>query len=189
MERAIKERMNLLDLNTSLPHDLINAKPVTAAIKEFFGSSQLSQFMDQTNPLAEITHKRRLSALGPGGLTRERAGFEVRDVHPTHYGRICPVETPEGPNIGLITSLATYAKVNDFGFIESPYRRVKDGRVTDEIEYLSALDGENAVIAQANSPVDEKGRLKSESISARVGGDFKIVTPDQVDYMDVSLSR
>lgn len=186
MERAIKERMNLLDLNTSLPHDLINAKPVTAAIKEFFGSSQLSQFMDQTNPLAEITHKRRLSALGPGGLTRERAGFEVRDVHPTHYGRICPVETPEGPNIGLITSLATYARVNDFGFIESPYRKVKDGRVTNEIEYLSALDGEQAVIAQANSPVDEKGRLKSESISARVGGDFKIVTPDQVDYMDVS---
>ncbi len=186
MERAIKERMNLLDLNISLPHDLINAKPVTAVVKEFFGSSQLSQFMDQTNPLAEITHKRRLSALGPGGLTRERAGFEVRDVHPTHYGRICPVETPEGPNIGLITSLATYAKVNDFGFIESPYRKVKDGRVTDEIEYLSALDGENAVIAQANSPVDDRGRLKSESISARVGGDFKIVTPDQVDYMDVS---
>jgi DNA-directed RNA polymerase subunit beta len=186
MERAIKERMNLLDLNTSLPHDLINAKPVTAAIKEFFGSSQLSQFMDQTNPLAEITHKRRLSALGPGGLTRERAGFEVRDVHPTHYGRICPVETPEGPNIGLITSLATYARVNDFGFIESPYRKVKNGRVSDEIIYLSALDGEQAVIAQANSPVDEKGRLKSESISARVGGDFKIVTPDQVDYMDVS---
>lgn len=186
MERAIKERMNLLDLNISLPHDLINAKPVTAVIKEFFGNSQLSQFMDQTNPLAEITHKRRLSALGPGGLTRERAGFEVRDVHPTHYGRICPVETPEGPNIGLITSLATYARVNDFGFIESPYRKVKNGRVTDEIEYLSALDGEQAVIAQANSPVDEKGRLKSESISARVGGDFKIVTPDQVDYMDVS---
>jgi len=186
MERAIKERMNLLDLNTSLPHDLINAKPVTAAIKEFFGSSQLSQFMDQTNPLAEITHKRRLSALGPGGLTRERAGFEVRDVHPTHYGRICPVETPEGPNIGLIISLATYARVNDFGFIETPYRKVKDGRVTDEIEYLSALDEEHAVIAQANSPVDEKGRIKSESISARVGGDFKIVTPDQVNYMDVS---
>lgn len=186
MERAIKERMNLLDLNVSMPHDLINAKPVTAAVKEFFGSSQLSQFMDQTNPLAEITHKRRLSALGPGGLTRERAGFEVRDVHPTHYGRICPIETPEGPNIGLITSLATYANVNEFGFIESPYRKVKNGKVTDEIEYLSALDGEKAVIAQANSPVDEKGRLKSESISARVGDEFKIVTPDQVDYMDVS---
>lgn len=186
MERAIREKMNLIDLNTALPHDLINARPVTAAIKEFFGSSQLSQFMDQTNPLAEITHKRRLSALGPGGLTRERAGFEVRDVHPTHYGRICPVETPEGPNIGLITSLATYARVNEIGLIESPYRKVKNGRVTDEIEYLSAISEEQVVIAQANSPVDARGRFKSESISARVGGDFRIVTPDQVDYMDVS---
>ena len=142
MERSIKERMNLLDMETVLPHDLINAKPVVAAIKEFFSSSQLSQFMDQTNPLAEITHKRRLSALGPGGLTRERAGFEVRDVHPSHYSRICPIETPEGPNIGLITSLATYARINDFGFIEAPYRKVRKGRVTDEIEYLSAIEGD-----------------------------------------------
>src|SRR3990167_3951130 len=142
MERTIKERMNLLDIEAAMPHDIINAKPVIAVIKEFFGSSQLSQFMDQTNPLSEITHKRRLSALGPGGLTRERAGFEVRDVHPTQYGRICPIETPEGPNIGLITSLATYAYVNEFGFIEAPYRKVKNGRVTDEVESLSAIDGE-----------------------------------------------
>jgi DNA-directed RNA polymerase subunit beta len=186
MERSIKERMNLLDMETVLPHDLINAKPVVAAIKEFFGSSQLSQFMDQTNPLAEITHKRRLSALGPGGLTRERAGFEVRDVHPSHYSRICPIETPEGPNIGLITSLATYARINDFGFIEAPYRKVRKGRVTDEIEYLSAIDGERYVIAQANSKVDASGRLISETISARYGGDFITATPDKVEYMDVS---
>jgi DNA-directed RNA polymerase subunit beta len=169
-----------------MPHDIINAKPVIAVIKEFFGSSQLSQFMDQTNPMSEITHKRRLSALGPGGLTRERAGFEVRDVHPTHYGRICPVETPEGPNIGLITSLASYARVNDFGFIESPYRKVKNGRVTEEIEYLSAIDGENYVIAQATSPLDSKGNLSSETVSVRVGGDFRLVTPEEVQYMDVS---
>jgi len=186
MERAIKEKMTLSELETAMPHDLINAKPVMAVIKEFFGSSQLSQFMDQTNPLSEITHKRRLSALGPGGLTRERAGFEVRDVHPTHYGRICPVETPEGPNIGLITSLATYARVNEFGFIESPYRKVKDGRVTNEIEYLSAIEGENYVIAQATSPVDEKGYLIGDTVSARVGGDFKMVTPKEVQYMDIS---
>ena len=186
MERSIKERMNLLDMETVLPHDLINAKPVVAAIKEFFGSSQLSQFMDQTNPLAEITHKRRLSALGPGGLTRERAGFEVRDVHPSHYSRICPIETPEGPNIGLITSLATYARINDFGFIEAPYRKVRKGRVTDEIEYLSAIDGERYVIAQANSKVDASGRLISETVSARYGGDFITATPDKVEYMDVS---
>jgi DNA-directed RNA polymerase subunit beta len=186
MERAIKEKMTLSELETAMPHDLINAKPVIAVIKEFFGSSQLSQFMDQTNPLSEITHKRRLSALGPGGLTRERAGFEVRDVHPTHYGRICPVETPEGPNIGLITSLATYARVNEFGFIESPYRKVRDGKVTDEIEYLSAIEGENYVIAQATSPVDENGNLIGDAVSARVGGDFKIVTPKEVQYMDVS---
>ena len=186
MERAIKEKMTLTDLETAMPHDIINAKPVMAAVKEFFGSSQLSQFMDQTNPLSEITHKRRLSALGPGGLTRERAGFEVRDVHPTHYGRICPIETPEGPNIGLITSLATYARVNDYGFIEAPYRKVVDGRVTDEIVYLSAIDGEKHVIAEATSPVDEKGNLIGESISARVGGDFVMVSPQEIEYMDVS---
>ncbi len=186
MERAIKEKMTLTELETAMPHEIINAKPVIAVIKEFFGSSQLSQFMDQTNPLSEITHKRRLSALGPGGLTRERAGFEVRDVHPTHYGRICPVETPEGPNIGLITSLATYARVNEFGFIESPFRRVKDGRVTDEIVYLSAIEGERYVIAQATTPVDGKGRIIGDTVSARVGGDFKMVTPQEVEYIDIS---
>lgn len=186
MERSIKERMNLLDMETVLPHDLINAKPVVAAVKEFFSSSQLSQFMDQTNPLAEITHKRRLSALGPGGLTRERAGFEVRDVHPSHYSRICPIETPEGPNIGLITSLATYARINQFGFIEAPYRKVEKGRVTDQIEFLSAIEGDKYLIAQANSKVDGSGRLVSETVSARSGGDFVITTPDKVEYMDVS---
>jgi DNA-directed RNA polymerase subunit beta len=186
MERAIKEKMTLTELESAMPHDIINAKPVIAVIKEFFGSSQLSQFMDQTNPMSEITHKRRLSALGPGGLTRERAGFEVRDVHPTHYGRICPVETPEGPNIGLITSLASYARVNDYGFIESPYRKVVNGKVTDEVEYLSAIDGENYVIAQATSTIDEKGYLVGETVSARVGGDFKLVPPEEVQYMDVS---
>ncbi|WP_447973071.1 DNA-directed RNA polymerase subunit beta [Nitrospira sp. Kam-Ns4a] len=186
MERSIKERMNLLDMETVLPHDLINAKPVVAAIKEFFSSSQLSQFMDQTNPLAEITHKRRLSALGPGGLTRERAGFEVRDVHPSHYSRICPIETPEGPNIGLITSLATYARINEFGFIEAPYRKVRKGRVTDEIEYLSAIEGERHYIAQANTKMDASGRIVSETVSARYGGDFVTTTPDKIEYMDVS---
>jgi DNA-directed RNA polymerase subunit beta len=186
MERSIKERMNLLDMETVLPHDLINAKPVVAAIKEFFSSSQLSQFMDQTNPLAEITHKRRLSALGPGGLTRERAGFEVRDVHPSHYSRICPIETPEGPNIGLITSLATYARINDFGFIEAPYRKVRKGRVTDEIEYLSAIEGDQYTVAQANSKVDGAGRLVSETISSRKAGDFVTTTADRIEYMDVS---
>jgi DNA-directed RNA polymerase subunit beta len=188
MERAIKEKMTLTDIEDTqvMPHDLINAKPVIAVIKEFFGSSQLSQFMDQTNPLSEITHKRRLSALGPGGLTRERAGFEVRDVHPTHYGRICPVETPEGPNIGLITSLASYARVNDFGFIETPYRKIKKGKVTEEIEYLSAIEEGKYVIAQATSPVDSRGYLAEETVSARVGGDFKLVTREEVHYMDVS---
>ena len=186
MERTIKEKITLTDIETAMPHDLINAKPVMAAIKEFFGSSQLSQFMDQTNPLSEITHKRRLSALGPGGLTRERAGFEVRDVHPTHYGRICPIETPEGPNIGLITSLASYAKVNDFGFIVVPYRKVVNGRVTKNIEYLTAIDGENYVIAEATSPMDEKGNLSGETVSTRVGGDFRMVSPQEVQYMDVS---
>lgn len=186
VERTVKERMNLLDLETALPHDLINAKPLAATIKEFFGSSQLSQFMDQTNPLAEITHKRRLSALGPGGLTRERAGFEVRDVHPSHYGRICPIETPEGPNIGLITSLATYARVNEFGFIEAPYRKLKNGRVTDEIVYLSAIDGDKAVIAQANTRLDARGKIVVDSVSARSSGDFVMVPPEKVEYMDVS---
>ena len=181
MERTIKERMNLLDMDAALPHDLINAKPVMAAIKEFFGSSQLSQFMDQTNPLAEITHKRRLSALGPGGLTRERAGFEVRDVHPSHYGRICPIETPEGPNIGLITSLATYARVNEFGFIEAPYRIIKNGRLTNEIVYLSAIDGERDVILQANTKVDVRGKVLSESISARYAGDFITIAREELE--------
>ena len=186
MERSIKERMNLLDMETVLPHDLINAKPIVGAIKEFFAGSQLSQFMDQTNPLAEITHKRRLSALGPGGLTRERAGFEVRDVHPSHYSRICPIETPEGPNIGLITSLATYARINEFGFIEAPFRKVRKGRVTDEVEFLSPLDGDQVVIAQANSAMNKDGLLTSETITAREAGEFVTTTPDKVDYLDVS---
>ena len=186
MERSIKERMNLLDMETVLPHDLINAKPIVGAIKEFFAGSQLSQFMDQTNPLAEITHKRRLSALGPGGLTRERAGFEVRDVHPSHYSRICPIETPEGPNIGLITSLATYARINEFGFIEAPFRKVRKGRVTDEVEFLSPLDGDHVVIAQANSAMNKDGTLTSETITAREAGEFVTTTPDKVDYLDVS---
>ena len=186
MERSIKERMNLLDMETVLPHDLINAKPIVAAIKEFFAGSQLSQFMDQTNPLAEITHKRRLSALGPGGLTRERAGFEVRDVHPSHYSRICPIETPEGPNIGLITSLATYARINEFGFIEAPFRKVQKGRVLRDVEFLSPLEGEHYVIAQANSQVDAAGCLLSDSVTARSAGESIVTTPDRVDYVDVS---
>ena len=186
MERAIKERMSIQEMETVMPHDLINAKPVSAVVKEFFGSSQLSQFMDQTNPLSEITHKRRLSALGPGGLTRERAGFEVRDVHPTHYGRICPIETPEGPNIGLISSLSTYAQINEFGFIETPYRIVKNTRVTAEIIYLSALDEDKYVIAQANAPLDKKGKFTNEFVSSRKGGEPTMVNRDEVDLMDVS---
>ncbi|MFQ5543483.1 MAG: DNA-directed RNA polymerase subunit beta [Nitrospiria bacterium] len=186
MERTIKERMNLLDLDTVLPHDLINAKPVIAVVKEFFGSSQLSQFMDQTNPLAETTHKRRLSALGPGGLTRDRAGFEVRDVHPSHYGRICPIETPEGPNIGLITSLATFAHVNQFGFIESPYYKVVNSQVTNEVESLSAVDGDRPIIAQANTKLDKNRRIIGGSVSARSRGDTVVVPPEKVEYMDVS---
>ena len=186
MERAIKERMSSVDIDTVMPQDLINAKPAAAAVREFFGSSQLSQFMDQTNPLSEITHKRRLSALGPGGLTRERAGFEVRDVHPTHYGRICPIETPEGPNIGLINSLATYARVNKYGFVETPYRRVKDGRVTDEVIYLSAMEEGRYYVAQANQPIDAKGRFTEDLIVCRHAGDVLMVAPDRVDYMDVS---
>ncbi len=186
MERAVRERMSTQELETLMPHDLVNAKPVTASLKEFFGSSQLSQFMDQTNPLAELTHKRRLSALGPGGLSRERAGFEVRDVHPTHYGRMCPIETPEGPNVGLIASLSTYARVNDFGFIETPYRKVRDGRVTDEIEYLTADEEEKHTIAQANAELDSRNRFLSERVSARVAGNFVMVSPDKIEYMDVS---
>ncbi len=186
MERAIRERMSSVEIDTVMPHDLINAKPAAAAVREFFGSSQLSQFMDQTNPLSEITHKRRLSALGPGGLTRERAGFEVRDVHPTHYGRICPIETPEGPNIGLINSLATYARVNQYGFIESPYRRVIDGKVTDDVVYLSAMEEGRYAIAQANVEVDDKGRVKADLTNCRKGGDFVMARPQDIDFIDVS---
>ena len=186
MERAIIERMSIQDLNVAMPHDLINSKPITAAIKEFFGSSQLSQFMDQTNPLSEVTHKRRLSALGPGGLTRERAGFEVRDVHPTHYGRICPIETPEGPNIGLISSLSTFARVNEYGFIETPYRKVVDGYVSDEVEFHTAVMEDKYIIAQANAKLDNKNKFVEEIISARQGGDFILAPFDKIDYMDVS---
>jgi DNA-directed RNA polymerase subunit beta len=186
MERAIRERMSSVEIDTVMPHDLINAKPAAAAVREFFGSSQLSQFMDQTNPLSEITHKRRLSALGPGGLTRERAGFEVRDVHPTHYGRICPIETPEGPNIGLINSLATYARVNQYGFIESPYRRVKDGKVTDEVVYLSAMEEGRYVIAQANVELDAHDKIKADLTNCRKGGDFVMARPQDIDFIDVS---
>ena len=186
MERAIKERMSSVEIDSVMPHDLINAKPAAAAVREFFGSSQLSQFMDQTNPLSEITHKRRLSALGPGGLTRERAGFEVRDVHPTHYGRICPIETPEGPNIGLINSLATYARVNQYGFIESPYRKVQKGKVTDEVIYLSAMDEGRYTVAQANAELDKNGRLVEDLISCRRGGEYLVARPLDIDFIDVS---
>jgi DNA-directed RNA polymerase subunit beta len=186
MERAIRERMSSVEIDSVMPQDLINAKPAAAAVREFFGSSQLSQFMDQTNPLSEITHKRRLSALGPGGLTRERAGFEVRDVHPTHYGRICPIETPEGPNIGLINSLATYAKVNRYGFIETPYRKVEGGRVTDEVVYLSAMDEGRYTIAQANAEIDKRGRFVADLVSCRLGGDFMLTRPESIEFMDVS---
>ncbi len=189
MERAIKERMSLQEVATLMPHDLINPKPVTAVLKEFYGTSQLSQFMDQTNPLSEVTHKRRLSALGPGGLTRERAGFEVRDVHLSHYGRICPIETPEGPNIGLIVSLTTHGVVNDFGFIESPYRIVKDGYITDEIHYLEASKEEGEIIAQANAEVDESGRFAKPQVGARVEGEFAIVNREAVTLMDISPSQ
>ncbi|MFP4538560.1 MAG: DNA-directed RNA polymerase subunit beta, partial [Dichotomicrobium sp.] len=186
MERAIKERMSAVDLDTVMPQDLINAKPAAAAVREFFSSSQLSQFMDQTNPLSEITHKRRLSALGPGGLTRERAGFEVRDVHPTHYGRICPIETPEGPNIGLINSLATFARVNKYGFIESPYRRVKDGKVTKEVVYLSAMEEGRYYIAQANAELTDHGTFVEDLIICRHAGDVQLVPPHMVNFIDVS---
>lgn len=186
MEKAIKERMGAAEIDLVMPNDLINAKPAAAVVREFFGSSQLSQFMDQTNPLSEITHKRRLSALGPGGLTRERAGFEVRDVHPTHYGRICPIETPEGPNIGLINSLATYARVNKYGFIESPYRKVENGKLTEDVIYLSATEEQNYTIAQANAMVNEEGELVNTYVNCRIAGEVTLVSKDQVDYIDVS---
>jgi len=190
MERAIKERMSMSqEIDTLMPHDLINAKPVSAVVKEYFGSSQLSQFMDQTNPLSEVTHKRRLSALGPGGLTRERAGFEVRDVHPTHYGRICPIETPEGPNIGLIASLSTFARVNEYGFVETPYRRAGEGKVTDDVQWYSALEEEAKFIAQASAELDEKGKFRESLVSSRLNGDFQMVTPDMIQLMDVAPNQ
>ena len=186
VERAVKERLSLAETEELMPQELINAKPVSAVVKEFFGSSQLSQFMDQNNPLSEVTHKRRVSALGPGGLTRERAGFEVRDVHPTHYGRVCPIETPEGPNIGLINSLAVYARTNQYGFLETPYRRVRDGFVTDDIEYLSAIEEGKFIIAQANASLDSKGRLSDDLVTCRHQNEFTLSTPKKVEYMDVS---
>jgi DNA-directed RNA polymerase subunit beta len=189
VERAVKERLSQAESENLMPHDLINAKPISAAIREFFGSSQLSQFMDQTNPLSEITHKRRVSALGPGGLTRERAGFEVRDVHPTHYGRVCPIETPEGPNIGLINSLALYARTNEYGFMETPYRKVEDSKVTNDIHYLSAIEEGNFIVAQANAELDKKGKLTDELVSCRFKNEFMLATPDRVQYMDVAPSQ
>ena len=186
VERAVKERLTIAESEPIMPQEMINAKPVAAAVKEFFGSSQLSQFMDQNNPLSEVTHKRRVSALGPGGLTRERAGFEVRDVHPTHYGRVCPIETPEGPNIGLINSLAVYARTNDYGFLETPYRRVSDGKVTDQIDYLSAIEEGQYVIAQANATLSETGQFTDDLISCRTQNEFTLSTPDKIDFMDVS---
>ena len=189
VERAVKERLSQAESENLMPHDLINAKPISAAIKEFFGSSQLSQFMDQTNPLSEITHKRRVSALGPGGLTRERAGFEVRDVHPTHYGRVCPIETPEGPNIGLINSLALYARTNKYGFLETPYRKVKDSKVTDQIEFLSAIEEGHYVIAQANAAIDKNGKLTDTLVSCRIKNEFELKAPEDVQYMDVAPSQ
>jgi DNA-directed RNA polymerase subunit beta len=189
VERAVKERLSQAESENLMPHDLINAKPISAAIKEFFGSSQLSQFMDQTNPLSEITHKRRVSALGPGGLTRERAGFEVRDVHPTHYGRVCPIETPEGPNIGLINSLALYARTNRYGFLETPYRKVIDGKVSNQIDFLSAIEEGNFVIAQANAQLDAQGRLQDSLVSCRYKNEFELKSPEEVQYMDVAPSQ
>src|SRR4030081_1986034 len=189
VERAVKERLTIAESEPLMPQEMINAKPVSAAIKEFFGSSQLSQFMDQTNPLSEITHKRRVSALGPGGLTRERAGFEVRDVHPTHYGRVCPIETPEGPNIGLINSLALYARTNRYGFLETPYRKVKDSKVTNDIVYLSAIEEGNYVIAQANATIDKAGKLTDTLVSCRFKNEFELKSPEDVQYMDVAPSQ
>ncbi|MFL5570500.1 MAG: DNA-directed RNA polymerase subunit beta, partial [Gemmatimonadaceae bacterium] len=189
IEKAVKERLGQAETEALMPHDLINSKPISAALKEFFGASQLSQFMDQTNPLSEITHKRRVSALGPGGLTRERAGFEVRDVHPTHYGRVCPIETPEGPNIGLINSLALYARLNDYGFLETPYRRVVDSKVTDQIDYLSAIEESKYVIAQANASLDTHGKLTDELVSARENGESVLTSPERIQYMDVAPTQ
>ena len=186
VERAVKERLTLAESEGLMPQEMINAKPVAAAVKEFFGSSQLSQFMDQNNPLSEVTHKRRVSALGPGGLTRERAGFEVRDVHPTHYGRVCPIETPEGPNIGLINSLSVYARTNDYGFLETPYRKVVDGKVTEEIDYLSAIAESQYVIAQANAALSDAGEFTDDLVSCRHLNEFMLSTPDKIQYMDVS---
>ena len=186
VERAVRERLSMAEADELGPQDLINAKPVTAAIKEFFGSSQLSQFMDQNNPLSEITHKRRVSALGPGGLTRERAGFEVRDVHPTHYGRVCPIETPEGPNIGLINSFASYSRTNQYGFIETPYRKVTNGKVTNEIIYLSAIDEAEHVIAQANVLLDKNNKFVDDLVAVRHANEFELMSPDRIDLMDVS---
>jgi len=189
VERAVKERLGQAETENLMPHDLINSKPISSAIREFFGSSQLSQFMDQTNPLSEITHKRRISALGPGGLTRERAGFEVRDVHPTHYGRVCPIETPEGPNIGLINSLALFARLNEHGFLETPYRKVVNGKVTDQVEYLSAIEEAKYTIAQANATIDKNGKLADELVSARQAGETMMVGPERIDYIDVAPSQ
>src|SRR5574343_1235729 len=189
VERAVKERLSLGDLDAVMPQDLINAKPISAAVKEFFGSSQLSQFMDQNNPLSEVTHKRRISALGPGGLTRERAGFEVRDVHPTHYGRVCPIETPEGPNSGLINSLALYARLNEYGFLETPYRKVIDSKITDQIDYLSAIEEGKYIIAQANASLGEDGTLTDELVSAREKGESVLLSPERVQYMDVAPAQ
>src|SRR5450631_298618 len=190
MERAIKERMSMSqEIETLMPHDLINAKPVSAVVKEYFGSSQLSQFMDQTNPLSEVPHKRRLSALGPGGLTRERAGFEVRDVHPTHYGRICPIETPEGPNIGLIASLSTFARVNEYGFVETPYRAVGGGQVSEDVQWFSALEEEGKYIAQASADLDDKKKFVDNLVSAQLNGDFRMAVPDQIQLMDVAPNQ
>src|SRR3970040_1750642 len=189
VERVVKERLGLADSENLMPQDLLNAKPVAAAIKEFFGSGQLSQFMDQNNPLSEITHKRRVSALGPGGLTRERAGFEVRNVHPTHYGRVCPIETPKGPNIGLINSLALYARTNRYGFLETPYRKVKQSRVTNEIEFLSAIEEGNYVIAQANAQIDKTGKLIDTLVSCRYKNEFELKSAEEVQYMDVAPAQ
>ena len=187
MERVVRERMTTQDVEAITPQSLINIRPVVAALKEFFGTSQLSQFMDQTNPIAGLTHKRRLSALGPGGLSRDRAGMEVRDVHPSHYGRMCPIETPEGPNIGLIGSLASYGRINPFGFVETPYRKVKNGKVTDQVDYLTADDEDRFVIAQANAPLDDKNRFVEERVLVRQKhGEVDAILADEVDYMDVS---
>ena len=188
VERAVRERLSQAESENLMPNDLINSKPISAAIREFFQSSQLSQFMDQTNPLSEITHKRRVSALGPGGLTRERAGFEVRDVHPTHYGR-CPIETPEGPNIGLINSLALFSRTNEYGFLETPYRKVKDGKVTKDIIYLTAIDESQYVIAQANAALQKDGSFSDDIVSCRYKNEFSLITPDKIQYMDVSPSQ